>query len=381
MKCFIYTCSTLIPFLFFACKSPKNTPHPKQPTPLTFIDEYVIPSNTFMDSLAIGGLSGITYYNGNYHMVSDDPKMPRFFTAAINFSKKGIDTVRFEKVTRIVDSLSVFDKKTHLDLEDICIWSPDTLVFTGEGFIKKALDPTIITTSNKGVIQNQFELPSYFASDPEHKNRPRHNGVFEGLTPSYDHKGIWAATELPLILDGEEPTYTKGGTPVRITYFDYSTKKATSQFAYPLDKLSKDPKGAFGVNGVTAILQLDTATFWILERAYSKGYGNQGNSVKLYEARTQNTSNTLDISALDGQKITLASKKLVFDFETIRDQLTDAIIDNIEGMTFGPILEDGSQSVLFVSDNNFNPSNIQINQVLLFSCKSETKIIPHNYPK
>jgi hypothetical protein len=39
-------------------------------------------------------------------------------------------------------------------------------------------------------------------------------------------------------------------------------------------------------------------------------------------------------------------------------------IDNIEGVTFGPKLANGKQSLLFVSDNNF--SDQQKTQVLLF---------------
>jgi hypothetical protein len=42
----------------------------------------------------------------------------------------------------------------------------------------------------------------------------------------------------------------------------------------------------------------------------------------------------------------------------------DVFIDNIEGITFGPKLANGKQSLLFVSDNNF--SEKQKTQVLLF---------------
>ena len=37
------------------------------------------------------------------------------------------------------------------------------------------------------------------------------------------------------------------------------------------------------------------------------------------------------------------------------DQLA-AHIDNIEGVTFGPRLSTGKRSLIFVSDNNYNPS-------------------------
>ena len=39
-------------------------------------------------------------------------------------------------------------------------------------------------------------------------------------------------------------------------------------------------------------------------------------------------------------------------------------IDNIEGVTFGPTLPNGHQTLLFVADNNFNP--LEQSQLLLF---------------
>jgi hypothetical protein len=45
----------------------------------------------------------------------------------------------------------------------------------------------------------------------------------------------------------------------------------------------------------------------------------------------------------------------------------DIRLDNLEGMTLGPRLPDGSQSLLLVSDNNFN--SLQITQLLLFRLK------------
>jgi hypothetical protein len=44
-----------------------------------------------------------------------------------------------------------------------------------------------------------------------------------------------------------------------------------------------------------------------------------------------------------------------------------AKVDNIEGITLGPKLPDGRQSVVLVSDNNFSPS--QVTQFLLFAMR------------
>jgi hypothetical protein len=53
-------------------------------------------------------------------------------------------------------------------------------------------------------------------------------------------------------------------------------------------------------------------------------------------------------------------KKLLLDLDTLGIPL-----DNIEGLTFGPRLRDGRQSVVLVSDNNFAAT--QFTQFLLFA--------------
>jgi hypothetical protein len=62
----------------------------------------------------------------------------------------------------------------------------------------------------------------------------------------------------------------------------------------------------------------------------------------------------LDIDALynGGSQIPLTpvSQREVFAFDDL-----GIPIDNIEGMTFGPPLPDGRQTLIIVSDNNFSP--------------------------
>ncbi len=55
-------------------------------------------------------------------------------------------------------------------------------------------------------------------------------------------------------------------------------------------------------------------------------------------------------------------KKLVLDLTQLGIKL-----DNLEGMTLGPRLPDGSQSLVMISDDNFNPQ--QVTQLLLFRLK------------
>ena len=53
------------------------------------------------------------------------------------------------------------------------------------------------------------------------------------------------------------------------------------------------------------------------------------------------------------------SKKLLLNMDGL-----GFYIDNIEGVTFGPTLPNGNITLIFVSDNNFNP--LEKTQFLLF---------------
>ena len=56
------------------------------------------------------------------------------------------------------------------------------------------------------------------------------------------------------------------------------------------------------------------------------------------------------------------TKALVADLPTMPEVHT---LDNVEGITLGPKLSDGRQSVLLVSDDNFSPT--QITQFFAFA--------------
>ena len=58
-------------------------------------------------------------------------------------------------------------------------------------------------------------------------------------------------------------------------------------------------------------------------------------------------------------------KSFLFDFSDVKDELIEGIIDNIEGITFGPKLSNGNQSLLLVSDDNFQLYGNELNQFIL----------------
>ncbi|MGK0235701.1 MAG: hypothetical protein ACI9EK_002241, partial [Psychroserpens sp.] len=123
-------------------------------------------------------------------------------------------------------------------------------------------------------------------------------------------------------------------------------------------------------NGVTDILEFKPNHFFMIERIYQSGYGAYGNIVRVYHAYAdENTTNSLAINSLKEINYIPLKKELILDFDSFKDNLTENIVDNIEGITFGPILPNGNKTLLFVSDDNFQVYGKQLNQFLLFEIK------------
>ena len=112
---------------------------------------------------------------------------------------------------------------------------------------------------------------------------------------------------------------------------------------------------------------LDSHHMLVLERAYMAGLGGrQRNSIRLYVIDTRRATDTSSIAALQPGNHTPAVKTLVADLASFQALST---LDNIEGMCWGPMLPDnkgqpGNRTLMFVSDDNFNPR--QVTQLLAF---------------
>lgn len=354
----------LLAFLVSAlvsCKSTRvgNTPNAQ----VRFLDDYAIKTGLTVEGTEVGGLSGIDYHEGVFYMVSDQPTNPRIYLATMQFSEEKIDTVSIVDVVLLEENQEEL-KDQHLDLEGILFDpSEESFILTSEGNIKSGKDPMLFRISKKGNFQSSFLIPENLLAT--NTGKPRNNGTLEGLTASYDGKGVWAAMELPLKTDGPTPKLYPTKSPVRITYFDQKTGNATKQFPYRLDRIAKIPWLYFAVNGVTDLLEYAPDKFLILERGFAAGHGQKGNTIRIYDVDASLATNTLDINNLRVSFNNPARKKLLYDFKWAKNFLSEEIIDNIEGITFGPVLPNGKQSLLLVSDNNFNSMGKQLNQVIL----------------
>ncbi|MGM1054952.1 MAG: esterase-like activity of phytase family protein [Bacteroidota bacterium] len=330
---------------------------------LSFLDDFIIPENLEIGGTKVGGLSGIDHYDGTYYLVCDHPGNPRFYKASIGINQKKIDTVLISEVIEL-DQTSGFFKNHTLDLEAIRYnVKKNELVLSSEGSINNGKDPSIFHVNPNGEFISNYSLPGYFLASGEQK--PRNNGAFEGLVESYDKSGYWAGMELPLEKDGSKPKLFPTKSPIRITHFNLENGKPTRQFVMQLENITKIPWLYFAVNGLTELLEYAPNRFLVLERAFSAGHGTNGNTVRIFDVDARNASNTLNSNNLRKEDYTAATKKLVFDFKSVRKQLKENIIDNLEGMTFGPDLPNGNKTLLLVSDDNFSSLGKQISQIIL----------------
>lgn len=350
---------------------------------LRLIGQQVLARRMDFQGTVVGGLSGIDYdaANQRYVLISDDrtstdsPNAPRFYTASLAFDANAFTGVTFLSTTAMKQpDGSVFPK-----VPDALVADPESiridpvsgnLVWTSEGdrtltsTPTRIINPFVREMKADGSHVREYSLPSMFqmsASD----TGPRGNLVFEGLTFTPDKQRTVVMTEGALFADGGTPTVSAGSVS-RITVYDRASGSASAQYAYPIDKVQATPvpDTAFTVNGPTEILAVTNSRFLVLERSFSVGV--VGNQVRLYEIDISKASNVLGTAALSSSNHTPVSKRLVLDFETLKTQLGG--IANLEGLTFGPKLANGHDSLVVVADDNFPTADSATdrNQILVF---------------
>jgi hypothetical protein len=365
----------VFPTFLFSCSNLKQTAENKATPSLKLISSIEIPFDETFQNTKVGGLSGIDYdvKNDLYYLICDDRSVfndSRFYTAKINLSEDKIKSFAFQNVTYLKDETGKAygnwntTPTTSSDPEDIR-FNPktNTLVWSSEG--------ARVITAEKEVVQNPslnfMDLKGEFLGNvtlPENlkmqklEKGPRNNGTLEGITFDFKYKTIYTNIEEPLFEDGDQANTSKGGL-IRLYQFDVKTKKNTAQFGYQLEPiaLEPNPKGAFAVNGVSAIQYYGKNQLLVVERSYSTG--TQACTVKIFLCDLKKATDVKNYPFLQNQKLELASKKLVLNMDDL-----GIFIDNIEGLTFGPKLANGNPSIIFVSDNNF--SDKQKTQVLMF---------------
>ena len=124
---------------------------------------------------------------------------------------------------------------------------------------------------------------------------------------------------------------------------------------------SRPAPGREADNGVSEILAVNDHQVLVVERAgVENADGIYTNHVRIYAMETDGATDIQAIPALAGAAYVPARKRLLLDLEKIGLER----VDNIEGISWGPRLENGRRSLVMISDDNFNAQ--QVTQILAF---------------
>jgi hypothetical protein len=345
-----------------ACVQPPRGP--AGASRLRLIGQRELPHRLAFQGTTVGGLSAIDFdaASGTWVALSDDRSeidAARFYTLRIDFDAKQLAPVQLlQAITlRQANGQPYPDAKQGGDVPDPeaarLLPGARGLLWTSEGDGKRRLQPFLREARMDGGHVRDYPLPAMLQFGGAPGTGPRNNLTLEGLALTPDGRHAWVAMEAALQQDGPVPTPGAPGAPCRFTLIDLASGRALRQIAYAPDAVPMQPipPGAYSDNGVSEILMADAQRMLVLERAYALG---RGTSIRLYEIDTTQADDTLGFERLPAGQFRAAAKTLVADFAT----LGLPRLDNTEGLCWGPRLAHGARSLVFVSDDNFNPLQV-----------------------
>lgn len=351
---------------------------------LSYIGQQIVPTGQTFQGTTIGGLSGIDYdaSTQTYFAISDDRSgfnPARYYTLGLDLAlfnrnpAPGQAGVSFASVTTIQDIGGAAFGTNQVDPEAIRK-AGSSLFWTSEGerLSGNLQNPLVREMALDGSFVGEFAVPMYYNPAGAGVADPgiRRNLAFESLSFSNDGVTLYTATENALVQDGLAAT-TTDSSPSRILAFNASTGSPVAEYVYQVETVAAPPvpAGSFATNGLVEILNIPGMDGQLLtiERSFSTGVGN---AIRLYLADLTGATNVVGDASLAGDAFTSVSKSLVLDLASLtNNDNTAVLLDNIEGVTWGPLLPNGNRSLILVSDNNF--SGTQFTQFIAFEVVPE----------
>lgn len=350
--------------------SPLGAAAPRAHAPaLEFLGQAIIPTGTQFAGTEVGGLSSITYDASRdvYDVLSDDRSQidpARFYTFQIDLDGSfDASDLHIDGVTTLQAPGGGPYAPLSLDPEGLALTKDRRLVLTSEGDTGQLIDPFVRLYDLAGDALGDLPVPGYFLPTADHSSGIRNNLAFEPAGVPPNGRFFFTGAENALFQDGPAATLTNG-SPSRLLRYNLQTGRLDREYLYETDPIFEPPipPSAFAVGGLVELLPLNNEFLLSMERSFSVGVPGTGNEIKLYRVALPGADDIKDLPSLAGLlgSIRPAQKTLLLDLGSLGIPL-----DNVEGMTFGPRLPDGRQSLVLVSDNNFAAS--QFTQFLLFA--------------
>lgn len=333
------------------------------------------PQKAFPKTVAAGNYSGIAHLHDDiYAVVSDKSDSALYFNFRIQVNPKTgeleqVENLGFTERTdgTLNDAKPWQGQEKGFDHEAIVKVSDSTLVIASEGYCRLKEYPILpisADTAKVGYPQNLWE-----SRWPSSDFYPNYN--FESLAFDSVRQYLWTIPESTLRKDGQPATPQNGlANRLRLMRLDWgkmkenrnkeeyseqvSSKKDSRYmmtYAYQMDQPSTHKKADIYVMGVSELCVLPDGQLLVLEReafipkikigAFCK--------CKLYLINPLN-SEEFSMKEKFSSDTSFLKKRLLTEWKTGLS-LSKRSFANYEGMCLGPMLEDGSQVVILLSDS------------------------------
>ena len=329
----------------------------------------------FPKTVAAGNYSGIAHLHDDiYAVVSDKSDSALYFNFRIQVNPKTGELEQVENLGFIERTDGTLNdgkpwqgQEKGFDHEAVVKVSDSTLVIASEGYCRLKEYPILPISADAakvGYPQNLWE-----SRWPSSEFYPNYN--FESLAFDSVHQYLWIIPESTLRKDGQPATPQNGlANQLRLMRLDWGKMKEDSNkeeyseqvnskkdsrymttYAYQMDQPSTHKKADIYVMGVSELCALPDGQLLVLEReafipkikigAFCK--------CKLYLINPLN-SEEFSMKEKFSSDTPFLKKRLLTEWKTGLS-LSKRSFANYEGMCLGPMLEDGSQVVILLSDS------------------------------
>ncbi|KAB2708626.1 esterase-like activity of phytase family protein [Brucella intermedia] len=319
------------------------------------IGAFTLPTGLKIGGVEFGGISGLDYdpRADVYYAISDDRSEnapARFYKLKLAIDGSGMQSLDILETVTLLDKAGKPFALKDVDPESIRFnTATGTIYWSSEG--DRNGRPFVGEAKTDGSFIREFALPEAYIPDEGRTRGIRNNLSFESLTITPDGKTLLAGTENALVQDGDKATLDHGSRS-RIIAFDLASGNVTAQYAYdtgPIFTKATEPP-FWNDNGMSEFVA-DGNDLLTVERSFAMGVGNR---ITLYRASFDGASNVKDVPSLASEPVTPLSKQLLLQLDEGDFGLD---IDNIEAVTFGPVV-DGKRTLVLASDNNFSHGQV-----------------------
>lgn len=336
---------------------------------LDYLGEYKLPKTDFLNT-PVEGISAITYdrRRDRFIAVSDNSSESapaRFYTLnmALDYTTKGTEIEKVE-----VESVTFLGDKEAITPKGIALTPQQTVFISGYSNTNGQIAPFIREFDINGKMLQSLTIPERYLPDAinqkEQTKGIRDRLTFESLTfnptgripTSGEPINLFTATSSALVQDWQPDSSEQIKSRLLHYLIGYGSPSLIAEYYYPLEPTS--------LNNLVEILSIDRGGHFLSLERSSKQLDE-----KIFQVTTGGATDTSKINSLKGEirGVRPIQKKLLLDLNDLGIPLGD-----LQAMSFGPRLKDGTQSLLLVSHND---SDDRQTQFLLFRLGSQSQTI------